>query len=211
MDCDDPTIGPRGRLIAARCVGDHERNGVYVANFPPDNRAPVRVIQDEVSWVEPVSWLPSGDTLLVRRGDEGKRELLLIEIDEGGQSFSEPRPATGVPQSLLYAGVSPSGRQIALISWDGTQRQIAIAPWTDGEIGAPRPIADLAVNGMLWAASDDEDEQRLVVSTGQGEILSNTINREGRVIRTTSVPGKALGTGHVRSLTYFSDGRVLTL
>lgn len=211
MDCIDPVVSPDGRWVAARCIGDRERDGVYVNRFPSvqtEGRRVIAAVDSRLSTV-PASWLPDGQGLLVIEGVAGLGRLLRLDLDADGAPVGEPRALEGLDDAVGFAMVSPDGRLLGYTESDGQTRVLQIASWNDGRPGPSRPLSQVGGGGFDWTGVRREGAWEIALIGPDGRPKSALVDDSGRTVRID--PGRVPDEPSMLGYTYLSDGRVLAI
>ena len=216
MDCYLPTLSNDGSRVAARCLGDSERAGLYLASVGELDARPRRLLGAQPSLTyRPRSWLPEDRGLLLARSGNETDEfdgLLRLDLDPDAEPVGEPRPLRGVSPDAPFAAVSPDGALIGVVEWDGDGYELRIAPWNDGIAGPPRALAKMGYFLFDWVKPTADGHWQLALSSPvEGTSEHPIVDREGRFVRDADFETPELDFTELSDYLFLPDGRVLAV
>lgn len=210
MDCDSPVVSPEGSRIAARCRGQVEHNGIYIARFPQVGERGVQAFAAREQRLYPRSWTPDGSALFVRVLAGNDSSIALLPVDEEGVG-GEIRSVEGLEGDVGFAMVSPDSALVAFTRWNGQAWVLHVAPWDGERAGPARPILETGNAGFDWTGVRREEAWELATSTRTLEPRYALIGADGRLLRVEPIRDYVRDADAIMGTTYFSDGRVLVL
>ncbi len=147
MDCDSPVVSPRGDFIAARCIGDETRDGIYLAPFPGDGKQGRRILTTSAGrGIYPRTWTHDGRALFVRIVEGDRSRILWLPIGEDGTP-GEARAVEGLDGDIGSAMLAPDASLIAFTRWDGRAWVLHLAGWDGTRAGSSRPVMQVGSSG----------------------------------------------------------------
>jgi eukaryotic-like serine/threonine-protein kinase len=145
-----PIWAPDGKTVVfASSLG----NGVVgIRSVPADGSGPARLLYADSSVMQPHSWLPGGEGLIVQRqaSPEADYDIWLLPL----AGHERPTPLVEGPGNQLHPSLSPDGRWLAYASDRSGRYEIYLSPYP--ALDETRQVSHEGGMGPLWRSDSRE-------------------------------------------------------
>ena len=165
LDCSSPVWSSRAELLAVRCNGAGDGQGIYLLNMATSSEPQlVYARRPGKPSASPELFLPGETEILCREGGGENTELLKVPI-AGGDS-AEPETLLGGAGTIRTVALSQDGSKLAYVSNDSGRFEVILrALMEDGSLGPVNPIfAGLSVE---WGRNSRGKEVLYVLTPDQ--------------------------------------------